>query len=540
MMLFSVILNWDFFAYVFLIVCICFVCTFLFVYFFSRFFFVQIIESSGQQAVTGCSTSSFFLNENYARRLSYFRSVDFFLFIKQFMFGLSVLLGFKFVYYAYFCFDKTVFWYQSFSTISFLYYGVGDLTLGIDGISFPLVFLTIIIMPISISLSNVVKFPVFYYSCLLMLEAVVLIGFCTDNLFLFYISLEVSTVLMFFIIGIWGSRSRKILASYYLMFYTLIGSFLFLTGILLLAYSPAKSVNFVELVSMTSLLSTPVQHVIWWLFFLAFVVKIPLFPFHLWLPEAHVEAPTAGSVILASLLLKLGVYGMFRYVILLFPLISQYYTPYVYTLCVCGLVFSSIIATRQLDMKKLVAYSSVAHMSVVVLGLFSFTQTSLEGALYTSVAHGFSTGVLFLLIGILYDIYGSREVTVYGGLKEIMPMFSFFFLIASFANMGFPGTGNFIGEILIMVGLFQYSVLVAIFAATGSVLGAIYSIYFYTRVSHGNVNTNNVYSFYDLQLSDFIHLVTLTFFILFFGLFPNILLEFSRVTITYYLTYLLV
>lgn len=278
---------------------------------------------------------------------------------------------------------------------------------------------------------------------------------------------------MFVIILVWGSGERRIKASYYLFIYTVACSIFMLIAIILI-YIQTGTTSFEILFNLS--LSNKKQIILWACFFLGFAVKIPMFPVHIWLPEAHVEAPTEGSVILASLLLKLGGYGFIRIALPLFPIANLYFAPFVYTLSAIGVVYASLTTIRQIDLKKIIAYSSVAHMSLVVLGIFSFNLQGIQGAIFLMLAHGIVSGGLFFMVGILYDRYHSRLLEYYGGLVQIMPIYSVFFLILIFANMSLPGTCNFVGELLIFVGIFQQNTVIAFFAGIGIVLSAVYSI----------------------------------------------------------------
>jgi NADH-ubiquinone oxidoreductase chain 4 len=278
---------------------------------------------------------------------------------------------------------------------------------------------------------------------------------------------------MFLLIVIWGSRQRKIHASYQFFFYTMLGSIFMLFAILLIYHT----IHTTDIrVIYTIGFSHSKQIFLWLCFFIAFSIKVPLFPFHIWLPEAHVEAPTIGSVLLAGILLKLGTYGMLRYLIFLFPFANVYFAPFVYTLCILGIIYTSFTTIRQIDLKKCIAYSSVGHMSYVILGLFSNTIYGIVGSIILMVGHGLISSGLFFLIGILYDRYKTRLLRYYGGLAQTMPLYSFFLFFFIFANLSFPGTINFIAEFLILLGVANTNIFIAFFAVFAIILSAIYSI----------------------------------------------------------------
>jgi len=306
---------------------------------------------------------------------------------------------------------------------------------------------------------------------------------------------------MYFIIGVWGSRQRKILAAYYFFLYTLLGSVLMLISILYI-YWQVGATDYELLLAFS--FSELEQKLLWFTFFLAFASKVPMLPVHLWLPEAHVEAPTAGSVILAGVLLKLGTYGFIRFSLPLFPKASFFFTPLVYTIAVIGIVYTSFTAIRQTDFKRIIAYTSIAHMNLVILGIFSFNNMGIEGAIFQSLSHGFVASALFLIIGIVYDRYRTRIVQYYGGLAAIMPIYITVFLFFTMANIALPGTSSFIGEFLILAGSFKVNTSITFLGATGMVIGGGYSLWLFNRIAYGNLKTQYTNKFLDVSPREFI------------------------------------
>ncbi len=327
---------------------------------------------------------------------------------------------------------------------------------------------------------------------------------------------------MFLVIGVWGSRERKIRAVYLFVFYTLLGSVLMLLGIIYL-YTVTGTSNYEILCNYH--FSDVEQFWLWLAFFASLASKIPMFPFHVWLPEAHVEAPTAGSVLLAGILLKLGTYGFIRFSLVLFPEASMYFAPLVYTLAIIAVIFTSLTAIRQTDFKRIIAYSSVAHMNLVMLGIFSFQTNGIEGAILQSLSHGFVSSALFLLIGVIYDRHHSRLISYYSGLVQTMPIYTLLFLFFTMANIALPGTSSFVGEFLILAGIFKFNTTAAILGSTGMVLGGAYSLWLFNRVSYGNIKIDYVTKFKDLNWREFIILIPLILGTLIMGIYPDIFLD---------------
>jgi NADH-quinone oxidoreductase subunit M len=322
---------------------------------------------------------------------------------------------------------------------------------------------------------------------------------------------------MFLIIGVWGSRERKIRAVYLFFFYTLVGSIMLLIGILYI-YNKTGSLNIDYLSSYK--FSTVEENLLWLSFFLSFASKIPLFPLHIWLPEAHVEAPTVGSVLLAGILLKLGVYGFLRFNLILFPTASLFFSPAVLLLALMGIIYSSLSAIRQTDIKRIIAYSSIAHMNLVVLGIFSFNVLGLEGSILQSVSHGFVAGGLFFLIGILYDRYHSRSLYYYGGLIHVMPLYSIMLMLLTFSNIALPGTSSFVGEFLLLLGVYKDSFWSAFLGSTGVILCGIYSLWLINRLVFGNLKLDYTVSFKDINIRELFSVLPLIVFSLFSGIYP--------------------
>ena len=356
-----------------------------------------------------------------------------------------------------------------------------SISLGIDGISLFFVLLTTFLIPACILVSwiSVQFFITEYCIAFLVLESLLILVFTMLDLLMFYIFFESVLIPMFLIIGIWGSRERKIRAAYQFFLYTLLGSVFMLLAILIIYYQAGTT----DLqILLTTEFSERRQILLWLAFFASFAVKVPMIPVHIWLPEAHVEAPTAGSVILAGILLKLGTYGFLRFSIPMFPEATLFFTPLIYTMSVVAIIYTSLTTLRQVDLKKIIAYSSVAHMNFVTIGLFSCNIQGVEGSIFLMLSHGFVSSALFLCIGVLYDRHKTRILRYYGGCVYTMPLFSIIFLFFTLANLSLPGTGSFPGEFLILTGAFQQNTWVTILAATGMVLGAGYSLWLYNRV----------------------------------------------------------
>lgn len=397
-----------------------------------------------------------------------------------------------------------------------------EYTIAIDMLSYVFMLLTSLLIPLSIISSwNNIKFNLKEFLIILLTIQWMLINmFSVVNLLLFYIWFEAILIPMYVLIGIWGSRQRKTYASFMFFFYTFIGS-LFLLFALFLIYAHYGSLQLVTLliVVQTSLAG----RVIWPLMMFAFAVKVPMFPAHIWPPEAHVEAPTVGSVLLAGVLLKLGIFAVLRFLIPLFPTETQYYAPVLSIFALLGILYISLTTIRQIDLKKIIAYASIAHMNYVVLGIFGTSMLSLVGSTFLMLGHGIVSAGLFFMVGFLYDRYKTRNIRYYRGLVSFMPLYSLFLFVFSLANMSFPGTRNFIGEAIILFGVVQSNIFVAWLAAMGIIFCAIYTIWLFNRLIYGPI-TPVIYTFSDLSYKECFVLFPLLILTIYLGLVPNYLL----------------
>lgn len=409
---------------------------------------------------------------------------------------------------------------------------------GIDGMSLPLILLTTLLSAVAVlsSFTAITEREKEYYVSLLLLETGMLGVFMALDLFLFYIFWEVMLVPMYFLIGVWGSE-RRLYAAIKFFLYTLFGSVLMLLGILALYFlsgNPEGGVgkstfDFLEL----SRLVLPLRLQLWLFlaFFFAFAIKVPMFPFHTWLPDAHVEAPTAGSVLLAGVLLKMGTYGFLRFGLTLFPEASRLIAPAMMILALIGIIYGAFVAMAQTDMKKLVAYSSVSHLGFVMLGMYSLTPQGLSGSLLQMINHGISTGALFLIVGILYERRHTHLIAEFGGLSHRMPVFATFFAIAMFSSIGLPGLNGFIGEFLILLGAFRSKWTYAVFAVSGVVLGAAYMLWLYQRVMFGTVENPKNQTIRDCKIREVIYMIPLILLMFWIGLYPKPALKISEATL---------
>lgn len=392
---------------------------------------------------------------------------------------------------------------------------------GVDGISLWLVLLTTFLMPICVACSwkSIDKRVGEFMALFLILEALVIGTFVAMDLLLFYLFFEAVLIPMYLIIGIWGGKNR-IYAAYKFFLYTLAGSVLFLLVVLYL-YFTFNTTDIPTLMAQAPSMGLEAQKWLWLALFASFAVKVPMWPVHTWLPDAHVQAPTAGSVILAGILLKLGAYGFLRFSLPMLPDASHYYADFVFVLSIIAVVYTSLVALVQEDMKKLIAYSSVAHMGFVTLGIFSFTQQGVDGAMFQMISHGVVSGALFLCVGVVYDQMHTREIKDYGGVVNVMPYFAAFFMVFTMASAGLPATSGFVGEMLVIVGVYQASPWAAAWAATGLILGAAYMLWLYRRVVFGEITNGHVSSMNDMNTSQWLYMVPLAVGVLWLGVHPT-------------------
>ena len=397
--------------------------------------------------------------------------------------------------------------------------GFINFQLGIDGISILFILLTTFIAPICIfSGIQSIKFKIKeFFIAILVMETLMLGVFCSLDLVIFYLFFEGGLIPMFLIIGIWGGPKRVYSAFKFFLF-TLLGSVLMLVAIISI-YWITGTTDVIKLLDIK--IPQEYQYLLWLAFFSSFAVKLPMWPVHTWLPDAHVEAPTAGSVILAAILLKMAGYGFMRFSLGLFPVASDYFTPLIFTLSIIAIIYTSLVALMQDDMKKLIAYSSVAHMGFVTIGIFSLTKQGLEGSIIQMMSHGLISAALFLCVGVVYDRYHSRLISSYGGLVNFMPKYAFVFMIFALAALGLPGTSGFIGEFLILVGIFQINILVAILASLGVILAAAYMLWLYQRVIFGKVASSEIKEMADLNKTEVYIFASLVLLTLFFGVYPE-------------------
>ena len=391
--------------------------------------------------------------------------------------------------------------------------------LGIDGIALMLIVLSVFLMPICIGASwnSITKRVGEYMAAFLFMEVLMIGVFAAQDLFLFYIFFEAGLIPMYLIIGIWGGDNR-IYASYKFFLYTLLGSVLMLIAMLWMV-NEAGTTDIPTLMAYDFPRSA--QTWLWLAFFSSFAVKMPMWPVHTWLPDAHVQAPTAGSVILAGVLLKMGGYGFIRFSLPMFPEASAQFAGLIFALSMAAVVLTSLIALVQHDMKKLIAYSSVAHMAIVTVGLFAFNPQGLEGAMIVMLSHGLVSGALFLCVGVIYDRMHTREIDRYGGLAINMPKYALFFMVFTMASVGLPGTSGFVGEFLSLAGIYQISSWVTAVCATGIILGAAYMLYLYRRVVFGDQKNADAAAMPDLDLREWAMLLPLTLAVLWMGIYPE-------------------
>ena len=401
--------------------------------------------------------------------------------------------------------------------------------LGVDGISILFIVLTALITPICIiSCVNSVKVRVKeFLIAILILETFMIGVFCSLDLVVFYLFFEAGLIPMFLIIGVWGGP-RRVYSAFKFFLFTLLGSVLMLVAIIAI-YWITGTTDITEIYKIK--IPKEYQNLLWLAFFSSFAVKMPMWPVHTWLPDAHVEAPTAGSVILAAILLKMAGYGFLRFSLPMFPIASEYFTPLIYTLSIIAIIYASLVALMQEDMKKLIAYSSVAHMGYVTLGIFTFTKQGIEGSIFQMISHGLISAALFLCVGVVYDRLHSRMISTYGGLVNYLPKYSFLFVVFALAGLGLPGTSGFLGEFLVLAGTFQKNYLVSMLATFGVILGATYMLWLTKRVIFGNTNNNEIKNLKDINNLEALMLGTLAILVILFGFYPSPLMDTLNVSV---------
>ena len=406
--------------------------------------------------------------------------------------------------------------------------------LGVDGISIFFVMLTTFLTPICIIASwESIQSRVREYMIAFLVMQVLVVGvFCALDFVMFYIFFEGQLIPMFLIIGVWGGE-RRVYSAFKFFLYTLVGSVLFLIAILYM-YLQVGTTDIPTIMSHEFTRGTQIW--LWLALFASFAVKLPMWPFHTWLPDAHVEAPTAGSVVLAGILLKMGGYGFLRFSLPMLPEASAYFTPFVFTLSVVAIIYTSLVALMQEDMKKLIAYSSVAHMGIVTLGIFTLTQQGIEGGIFQMLSHGIISAALFLCVGVVYDRVHTRQIASYGGLVHRMPVYAAVFLVFTLASVGLPGTSGFVGEFLAMVGAFTANTWVATTAMIGIILGAAYMLWLYRRVIFGELTKENLKSITDLNWREIGVFAPLVGLALFLGIYPKPVLDVLHASVVHLMT----
>ncbi len=436
--------------------------------------------------------------------------------------------NFFLVLFLWYSFDPTTYDFQFVEETTWIS-GFIKFKFGIDGISILFILLTAFITPICIiSCINSIKSRLKeFLIAILVLETFMIGVFCSLDLVIFYLFFEAGLIPMFLIIGIWGG-ARKVYSAFKFFLFTLLGSVLMLVAIIAI-YWITGTTDVVDIYEIK--IPKEFQYLLWLAFFSSFSVKLPMWPVHTWLPDAHVEAPTAGSVILAAILLKMGGYGFLRFSLGMFPLASEYFVPLIFALSVIAIIYTSLVALMQDDMKKLIAYSSVAHMGFVTMGIFTFNKQGIEGSMIQMLSHGLISAALFLCVGVLYDRTHSRLIKSYGGLVHILPKYSFVFMIFALGTLGLPGTSGFVGEFLVLVGTFKVNFLVAIIGSLGVILSAAYMLWLYKRVIFGKLEKVELKKIKDINLSESGILFVLAALVIFFGFYPDPFLETMRVSV---------
>ncbi len=430
--------------------------------------------------------------------------------------------------YLWYLFDPSTAEFQFLEERSWIK-GFINYKVGIDGISILFIILTAFITPLCIvSVNSTVKYRLKdFLVAILVMESLMIGVFCSLDLVIFYLFFEGGLIPMFLIIGIWGGE-RRVYSAFKFFLYTLLGSVLMLVAIISI-YWFTGSTDIIYLYDFG--IDEKYQYLLWLAFFSSFAVKTPMWPVHTWLPDAHVEAPTAGSVLLAAILLKMAGYGFIRFSVGLFPVASEYFIPLIYILSLIAIIYTSLVALMQEDMKKLIAYSSVAHMGFVTLGIFTFTQQGLEGSIFQMISHGLVSAALFLSVGVIYERMHTRLIDNYGGLVSVMPKYSIVLMVFTLGAVGLPGTSGFIGEFLILIGAFKKSFLVAAIASIGVILSAAYMLWLYKRVVFGEIKKDEIKKISDLNKAEIFILSVLVLPIIFFGFYPEPLLNTTEISI---------
>ncbi len=433
-------------------------------------------------------------------------------------------------------FDTTTADYQFLEDRDWLGGGI-SYRMGVDGISILFILLTAFLTPLCIigSVKSIKTRVLEYMVAFLILETLMIGVFCALDLVLFYLFFEAVLLPMFIIIGVWGGKDR-VYAAYKFFLYTLLGSVLMLAAMLWLYYysgiAPGSTGATTDIRELTKLnIPAGAQTWLWLAFFASFAVKMPMWPVHTWLPDAHVQAPTAGSVILAGILLKLGGYGFIRFSIPMFPHASVQFAPLVFWLSVIAIIYTSLVAYRQTDMKKLIAYSSVAHMGFVTMGIFAVNVQGMQGAIFQMISHGIISGALFFAVGIIYDRMHTREIAFYGGIVKYMPIYAAVFMLFTMANVGLPGTSGFVGEILTMVGAYQVNPWIAIGAAFGMILSAVYALHLYREVVFGDVKNDKLVDIPDMTRRELVIMVPLAVMTILLGVYPSLITDITATSV---------
>ncbi len=463
---------------------------------------------------------SFFIFFSKSKNKTYESSKYIALFISLANFVLSI--------YLWVIFDRTTSEFQFVENREWIS-GFVNFKVGVDGISILFIILTTFITPICViavnsSIKNRLKD---FLVAILLMETLMIGVFCSLDLVIFYLFFEGGLIPMFLIIGIWGG-SRRVYSAFKFFLYTLLGSVLMLIAIISI-YWITGTTDIEKLFELG--INARYQNLLWLAFFSSFAVKTPMWPVHTWLPDAHVEAPTAGSVLLAAILLKMAGYGFIRFSLGLFPLASEYFIPLIYSLSLVAIIYTSLVALMQEDMKKLIAYSSVAHMGFVTLGIFTITQQGIEGSIFQMISHGLVSAALFLCVGVIYERANTRLIIKYGGLVSIMPKYALVFMIFTLGAIGLPGTTGFVGEFLILIGVFKKNYLVACIASLGIILAAAYMLWLYKRVIFGNLTNVDLKNLVDLKSSETIILWSIAIPVIFFGFYPDPLLNTVEISV---------